>query len=72
MAFQPRVDTVPQSFDHLYHGYNIKEMQSESIAICGKIEIATVDTVPQSNISANSSVHKLSQTAHASHRIRIS
>ncbi len=64
------VDRISKNFNNIKKRNHVKNMESESVSISWLIQIPTIGTIPDSDVTVKLSGDKLSETAKRSHSFR--
>lgn len=67
MPLETLMQRIVEQMENFEHRFDVVEMESEGVFSSWIVEISTVNTIPQSNISIDLGRTELRQSAHAGH-----
>ena len=72
MLLNSLVQGILQNPENLHHWLHVEDVVSENITIGWKIEVSTIDDIPNGHVCAHSGGDELRQSAHAGISVRVS
>ena len=72
MFLNSLVQGVLQNSENLHHWFHVEDVVSENITIGWKIEVSTIDDIPNGHVCAHSGGDELRQSAHTGIRVGVS